>query len=360
MLELAAVGGHAMPADDPDALAAWLRRPDARGSLGRYLAGFEHPIAIMQNAAGLRRIAREAVEDLAADGIVYAEVRFAPELHTREGLDLAQAVMAVIEGLDEGERSAERSGRGILTRLLLVAMRDRRASPEVAGLVGLTDRVIGFDLAGPEDGHPASDHAAALRALRERGAHLTLHAGESDRARAVGRPGTGSGPQGGPDDPVAQDVPRGVHRGLADVGEAVELGAERIGHGLALADDIRYRGYEPVLGPVISKVRRLGIALEMCPSSNVDTGSCRSIEDHPFDLLRRLGCRVTVNTDNRTVSGTTLSRELHLLAGSFDYDLADLASFTVTAMQAAFVSERVREDIIEGVIRPGFRLLAGA
>lgn len=331
LVELArADGDHELPTWDPVGLGAWLVRAADSGSLVRYLETFAHTVAVMQTGPALERVARECVQDLAADGIVYAEVRFAPELHTAGGLAMEAVVAAVLAGVAQGERDAAALGRAITVRLILSAMRTAGRSLDVARLVvaGRGAGVVGFDIAGAEDGYPPTRHQAAFDHVREHFGHITIHAGEAF--------------------------------GLPSIGQAIHAcGAERLGHGVRLTDDIRV---DPEgiahLGPMAAYVRDRRIPLEMCPSSNVQTGAVASVATHPVGLLRRLGFRVTVNTDNRLMSHTTLSRELHVVSEAFDYGLADLRWLTINAMKSAFLAFDQRIALIEDVIKPGYSALA--
>ena len=329
--ELAQECGYSeLPTTDPVELGRWFREAAGSGSLERYLETFAHTVAVMQTASGLSRVARECVEDLAADGVVYAEVRFAPELHTSGGLHLPEVVDSVLEGFLAGERAAADAGRPIVVRVLLTAMRTAARSTEIAHLVvEYRDRgVVGFDIAGAESGHPPTRHLDAFEYVRGENAHITIHAGEAF--------------------------------GLPSIWEAIQwCGAERLGHGVRIVDDIT-QGLDgvPRLGRLAGYLRDRRIPLELCPSSNVQTGAVRSLAEHPIGLLRSLGFRVTVNTDNRLMSRTTLSRELHLLTEVFDYDIDDLRWLTVNAMKSAFLPFDERLALIADVIKPGFAALS--
>ena len=328
VVELADKVGHELPTTDPEALAAWFRDAADSGSLETYIATFSHTLAVMQRPKALRRVAREAVLDLAADGVVYVEERFAPALHQQGGLSLQQAVDAVLEGLAEGEAEAAEQGRAIRARLLLCAMRQSDRADEIAALaLANRDRgVVGFDIAGPEAGFPASALGAAFAQLRTARFPVTVHAGE-----AAGRD---------------------------SLDEAVDVGALRLGHGVRLADDI-HAAEDPAagathrLGRLAHWVRDRRIALEVCPTSNLQTGAAASIAEHPVTLLLRLGFAVTVNTDNRLQSRTSLSRELHLLVTEAGWTLDDVRTVTLTAARHAFAHEDERQDLVDRVILPG-------
>lgn len=324
VVDLAAAAGHTLPTTDPAALADWFRARADSGSLEAYLDTFVHTAGVMQTADALRRVAREAVEDLAADGVVYAEERFAPELHQSGGLSLQQAVDAVRAGLAEGVASAAAQGRTIRTGLLLCAMRHSDRADEIAALaLANRDRgVVGFDVAGPEAGFPAGAMGAAFAQLRSARFPVTVHAGEA--------------------------------AGTESLDGAVDVGALRLGHGIRLMDDVTRDdagGYR--LGRLAHWVRDRRIALEVCPTSNVQTGGAASYATHPATALLRLGFAVTVNTDNRLQSRTTLSRELHHLVTDAGWTADDLRTVTVTAARHAFLHEDERTDLIDRVLLPG-------
>ncbi len=328
--ELAAEVGHELPATDPEALGRWFRDAAGSGDLVSYIATFDHTVAVMQTADALRRIARECVEDLAADGVVYAEVRYAPEQHLAAGLTPEQVVEAVRLGFADGEEAARAQGTPIVARQLLTAMRHAARSREIAELaVAHRDRgVVGFDIAGAEAGNPPTRHLDAFEYLSRENAHFTIHAGEAF--------------------------------GLPSIWQALQwCGADRLGHGVRIVDDIETgTDGEVRLGRLAAYVRDMRVPLEMCPTSNVQTGAAESIAAHPIGLLTRLRFRVTVNTDNRLMSGTSMTREMSLLAAEFGYGLDDLRWFTVNAMKSAFVHFDRRLALIDEVIKPGYAALA--
>jgi adenosine deaminase len=344
IIELAEeIGYEGLPATEPDDLARWFVDSADSGSLERYLDTFAQTLAVMQTAEGLTRVARECVEDLAADGVVYAEVRYAPEQHLTRGLTLDDVVLAVERGLREGEEVARSQGRPIVARALLTAMRHAANSREIAELVvRYRDQgVAGFDIAGAEAGFPPSRHLGAFEYLRRENAHFTIHAGEAF--------------------------------GLPSIWEAIQVcGAERLGHGVRLVDDLTIDG-RPVteveqpyaewsredlarvqFGRLAAYVRDRRIPLEMCPTSNLQTGAAPSIAAHPVTLMLRLRYRVTVNTDNRLMSGTSMSREMHQLVEQAGWDLADLRRVTVDAMKSAFLPYDQRRAIVDEIILPGY------
>ena len=325
VIELASqIGYRELPTTDPDELAAWFTSGADRKSLELYLEGFRHTVAVMQTPEAIERVAAECVEDLAADGIVYAEVRMAPELLTDDGLSLDEATTAMLDGL---RRGAE--GRRITIGLIITAMRQAARSVEIAELaVRHRDAgVVGFDIAGPEAGYPPTRHLDAFHLIARENFHFTIHAGEGF--------------------------------GLPSIWEALQwCGAERLGHGVRIVDDITARPDGRVtLDRLAAYVRDRRVPLEMCPTSNVHTGATPSLQEHPIDLLRRLRFRVTVNTDNRLMSGITLSSEFAALSRAFGIGLDDMEWLTLNAMKSAFWPFDGRLKIINEQIKPGYASL---
>lgn len=328
VVEICSEVGHELPAHDADALDRWFRDAADSGSLDRYLETFQHTVAAMQRRADLVRVARECVEDLAADGVVYAEVRYAPELHLGGGLTLDEVVDAVQEGFEDGTARASGGGRDIVVQQILTAMRHAANSREIAELAvrHRDEGVCGFDIAGAEIGYPPTRHLDAFEYLQRQNAHFTIHAGEAF--------------------------------GLPSIWEALQwCGAERLGHGVRIIDDIEVSDGDARLGRLAAYIRDRRVPLEMCPSSNLQTGAAASIAEHPIGVLTRLRFRVTVNTDNRLMSATTMSRELELLADAFGYGMDDLRWFTINAMKSAFLPFDRRLDLIDRVIKPGYAAL---
>lgn len=326
--EIAAEIGHELPAP-ANQLGQWFEQASNSGSLERYLETFTHTVAVMQRPQDLARVAKEAVLDLAADGVVYAELRWAPEQHREAGLTLRDAVEAVQSGIDQGRAEV---ATPIVVGQLLTAMRHATHGVEIAKLVvEYRDRgVAGFDIAGAEDGYPPILHLEAFEYLRRENAHFTIHAGEAF--------------------------------GLPSIWQAVQrCGADRLGHGVRIVDDIDFNAPDgPKLGLLAAYIRDKRIPLEMCPSSNLQTAAVegmQSIADHPIGPLKDLGFRVTVNCDNRLMSGTSMSREMSLLVDAFDYTLDDLRWFTVNAMKSAFLPFDQRLALINDVIKPGYAAL---
>jgi len=325
--ELAAETGYAdLPESDPSRLAAWFRAAADSGSLDRYLETFRHTVGVMQTPEALFRVAAECAEDLAADGVVYAEVRYAPELHTERGLTLAEVVEAVQAGFREGERRSDAAGHPIRIGTLLTAMRTAAMSRQIAELaVEFRDRgVVGFDIAGREAGFPPTRHLDAFEYLRRENAHFTIHAGEAF--------------------------------GLPSIWEAIQwCGADRLGHGVRIVDDIEKRPDGTYhLGPLAAYVRDRRIPLELCPTSNVMTGAAASMADHPIGLLAQLRFRVTINTDNRLMSDTTMSQEMAAVCEAFGWGVRELRLLTVNAMKSAFIPFDERLAIIDDIIKPAY------
>jgi adenosine deaminase len=323
IVELAEQNGYrGLPTQDPAELGSLISAAAAEhGSLELYLETFKHTVGVMQTRDSLIRVAAECAEDLAADGVVYAEVRFAPELHVTAGLSLDEVVQAVLEGFASGS-----SGRPIRVYALLTAMRTAARSLEIAELAvrHRDEGVVGFDIAGAEAGSRPSRHLDAFQYAARENFHITIHAGEGF--------------------------------GLPSIWEAVQwCGAERLGHGVRIIDDITVEPDGTAwLGRLASYIRDRRIPLEMCPTSNVHTGAAPSIGEHPIGLLRRLSFRVTVNTDNRLMSGVSLSSEFAALCEAFGYGWSDVQWLTINAMKSAFAPFDERLALINTVIKPGF------
>ena len=328
VIELAREQGYGgLPTEDVDDLAKWFTRGADRRNLELYLETFAHTVGVTQTRDGLMRAAAESAEDLAADGVVYAEVRFAPELHTEQGLTLDEVVEAVLEGFRIGS-----AGKPIQIGTLCTAMRTAARSYEIAELAlrHRDEGVVGFDIAGAEAGHPPSRHLDAFQLCMRESFHITIHAGEAF--------------------------------GLPSIAEALNYcGAERLGHGVRIVDDITIDDDgHATLGRLAAYVRDRRVPLEMCPTSNVNTGAAPSIAEHPIGLLRRLRFRVTVNTDNRLMSDVTLSDEFIKLTEAFGYTLADMEWLTLNAMKSAFWPFEQRLRIINEQIKPGYAALRDA
>jgi len=319
------IGYTALPTHDAAELATWFRESCDSGSLVRYLETFSHTIAVMQRREDVIRVARECALDLARDGVVYAEVRGAPELFTEKGLSMADVVEATIEGYKQGMAEAKAEGREIQVFSLLCGMRQNKLSQEVAELVVKyrNKGVVGFDIAGPEDGFPPSDQKDTFDYLRKEDAHFTIHAGEA--------------------------------YGLPSIWEAIQLcGAERLGHGVRIIDDIDLNHTPARLGRLAAYVRDRRIPLEMCPSSNIQTGAAANFADHPIGDLAKLRFRVTVNTDNRLMSATSMTREMTELVNAFNWTFLDLQRVTINALKSSFIPFEERLAIIDNVVKPGY------
>lgn len=351
IIELAdSVGYEGLPAKDADTLGTWFRESADSGSLPRYLETFDQTLAVMQTREGLYRVASECAQDLAADGVVYAESRYAPEQHLMRGLTLEGVVEAVNAGLRDGEAKAAAAGHPIRVTALLTAMRHAANATEIARLaIRYRDEgVSGFDIAGAEAGFPPTRHLDAFEYLQRENFHFTIHAGEAF--------------------------------GLPSIWEAIQwCGADRLGHGVRIVDDITVDGSpfsewlegqtdDPEaltaleldrvrLGRLAAYVRDKRIPLEMCPSSNLQTSAAVSIAHHPITLLRRLRFRVTLNTDNRLMSATSMTREATLLRDEAGWTLEDLRWVTINAMKSAFIPFDERLALIDDVIKPGYAAL---
>ncbi|HUQ42693.1 MAG TPA: adenosine deaminase [Candidatus Limnocylindrales bacterium] len=327
VIELARAQGYtALPTTDPLELGRWFHASAASGSLALYLRGFAHTVGVMQTTEAIERVAFESGEDLARDGVVYAEIRYAPIFSTAAGMSLQDVVDAVSMGL---ARAEERYA--ITLRQIVCAMRDRLDSLEMAKLaVANRDRgVVGFDIAGEEAGYPAERHLAAFQLCHRENFSITIHAGE------------GFGPP--------------------SIWQALQIcGAHRIGHGVRLIEDMTITGGRVTeLGPLATYVRDKRIPLELCPSSNVDTGAAPSLEMHPIRQFLAQRFRVTVNTDNRLMSDITLSEEFRRLSELIGITLADVEKLTINAMKSAFLGYDERLALIYDRIKPGYAKLRG-
>ena len=324
VVELAAEVGHDLPSTDPVELETWVHRGAARNDLVLYLETFEHTVAVMQTREAIERVAFECVEDLYLDGVVYAEVRMAPELCIERGLTPDDAVEAILAGF---RRATDRYD--IEVGLIVTAMRHAARSQEIAevALRHLDDGVVGFDIAGSESGNPPSRHLDAFRTIAAANSHITIHAGEAF--------------------------------GLPSIWEALQIcGAERLGHGVRIIDDITVGDDGTVtLGPLAAFVRDRRGPLEMCPTSNVNTGVCATIAEHPIGLLRALRFRVTVNTDNRLMSDISMTEEFAKLQEAFGWGWEDFEWLTINAMKSSFWPFDKRLRIINEKIKPGYASL---
>lgn len=325
IVELASESGYSgLPTTDPPELAKWFHRGAQRGNLPEYLEGFAHTIGVMQNREALERIAFEFIEDMHLDGVVYAEVRFAPVFHTQNGLTQDEVVAAVIAGMERGQRAY-----GVEWGVIICAMRDRSDSLEAAELaIRWRDKgVVGFDLAGGEAGHPPKKHLEAFQAIQRANFYITIHAGEA------------FGPE--------------------SIWQALQwCGAHRLGHGTRLRNDIEVLPDGSVkIGQLSQYILDRRIPIEMCLLSNVHTGACASVEEHPFALFHRVGFRVCLNTDDRLMSDTSMTNELEIATRTFNLGLVDLEKMTMNAMKSAFIDHYKRIEIIHKRLLPSYATL---
>jgi len=322
IIELARSAGYReLPTEDSEGLARWFHQGANQGSLPKYLEGFAHTIAVMQTEEALERVAYEQAEDLSSDGVIYFETRFAPVFHTRQGLTHQQVVSAVLKGLERGQKDF-----GISSGLIMCAMRNMDVSLEMAELaVDFRERgVVGFDLAGEEGGFPPKKHVDAFHYIQRQNFNITIHAGEGF--------------------------------GKESIWQAIQYcGAHRIGHGTRLIDDIAVADGQAVkLGGLAQYVLDKRIPLEICLLSNVHTGAARSLAEHPFKIFYQEKFRVTLNTDNRLMSDTTMSKEFAAARDAFGLSLEDFEKITINAMKSAFLPYNQRCDLIYSVIKPRY------
>jgi adenosine deaminase len=325
VIDLARSAGYEqLPTEDPEELARWFHQGANQGSLPKYLEGFTHTIAVMQTEEALERVAYEQSEDLSQDGVVYFETRFAPIFHTRMGLSHQQVVAAVLKGLERGKKDF-----AITSGLIICAMRNMDVSLEMAELaVDFRERgVIGFDLAGEEGGYPPKKHVDAFHYIQRQNFNITIHAGEGF--------------------------------GKESIWQAIQYcGAHRIGHGTRLIDDIAIvDGRAVKLGDLAQYVLDKRIPLEICLLSNVHTGAARSLDEHPFKILYQEKFRVTLNTDNRLMSNTTMTKEFEAARDAFGLSTEDFEKLTINAMKSAFLPYSQRYDFIYSVIKPGYAMI---
>jgi adenosine deaminase len=310
-----------LPTEDPQGLAQWFHQGANKGSLAKYLEGFAHTISVMQSEEALERVAYEQAEDLSQDGVVYFETRFAPVFHTRQGLSHQQVLSSVLKGLERGRKDF-----GVVSGVIVCAMRNMDVSLEMAELaVDFRDRgVVGFDLAGEEGGHPPKKHVDAFHYIQRQNFNITIHAGEG--------------------------------YGKESIWQAIQYcGAHRIGHGTRLIDDIAVADGKAVkLGDLAQYVLDKRIPLEICLISNVHTGATPSLSEHPFKIFHQEKFRVTLNTDNRLMSDTTMTREFEVAAQAFGLTVDDFEKLTINAMKSAFLPYNERRDLIYSVIKPGY------
>ncbi len=319
------VGYKKLPTSDAGELEEWFHRGALRGSLPLYLEGFAHTTAIMQTEEALERVAYEMMEDMKNDGVVYVETRFAPVYHTGGGLHWEEIVSAVLRGLERGRKDF-----GVEFGLIICAMRNMTLSQEMAELaIDFRERgVVGFDLAGEEGGYPPKKHVDAFHYIQRENFNITIHAGEAF--------------------------------GKESIWQAIQwCGAHRIGHATRLIEDMKLDGDDPTevasMGYLAQYVLDKRIPLEICLTSNVDTGAVKSVEEHPFGIYYRYKFRVTLNTDDRLMSNTSMTKELKLAHEKFGLGFDDIEKLTINAMKSAFLPYRERIDLIYNRIKPGYQ-----
>lgn len=326
IIELAKdIGYKKLPTTNPGDLKEWFQRGATKGSLALYLDGFRHTCGVMQTEEALERVAYEMMEDMYKDGVVYVETRFAPVFHTAKGLHLEEIVSAVLRGLDRGKKDF-----GVEYGLIISAMRNMMVSREMAELaVDFRERgVVGFDLAGEEGGYPPKKHVDAFHYIQRENFNITIHAGEAF--------------------------------GKESIWQAIQwCGAHRIGHATRLVEDMKINDNDPTevlsMGYLAQYILDKRIPLEICLTSNVDTGAVKSIEEHPFGIYHRYKFRVTLNTDDRLMSNTTLTKEFKLAHDVFGLTFDDIEKLSINAMKSAFIPYKKRIDLIYNVIKPGFQ-----
>jgi adenosine deaminase len=324
------IGYKGLPTQDAGELAEWFHRGAQRGSLPLFLEGFVHTAAVMQTEEALERISYEMMEDMYNDGVVYVETRFSPVFHTEKGLHWDDVVNAVLRGLQRGKKDF-----GVEYGIILCAMRNMKLSQEMAELaVDYRERgVVGFDLAGEEGGFPPKKHVDAFHYIQRENFSITIHAGEAF--------------------------------GKESIWQAIQwCGAHRIGHATRLIEDIGMDPHEPgrivKMGYLAQYVLDKRIPLEICLTSNVDTGAVPSIEQHPFGVYWKYKYRVTLNTDDRLMSDTTMTKEFKIANQVFGLSIEDFEKLTINAMKSAFIPYNRRIRMIYDVIKPGYAKVKAA
>ena len=321
IIELAREEGVELPTKDPDELASWLHRGADRKSLSLYLEGFATTCSVMQSRSALQRVAYEHILSLKEDNVAYGEIRFAPILHTDKGLNLEEVLESVLTGLERGKEET-----GVSYGLILCAMRHQNISLEIAELaVAFRNRgVVGFDIAGDEYGHPPKKHLDAFQYIKNRNFNITIHAGEAF--------------------------------GVESIWQAVQIcGAHRIGHATRLLEDmVVHNARIEKMGSLSHYIQDKRIPLEICLSSNIQTGAAPSLDEHPFGLYFRNHFRVLLCTDNRLMSNTSLGKEMGLAVKHFNLSLRDLEKLTINAMKSAFIHYEGRLKLIYDTLKPGF------
>jgi len=312
-----------LPTKDAGELAVWFYQGANKGNLVKFLKGFEHTTAVMQTKEALERIAYEMMEDMKNDGVCYVETRFAPVFHTKQGLYHEDVVSAVLEGLERGKRDF-----GISCGLILCGMRNMKNTLEIAELaLNFKDQgVVGFDLAGEEGGYPPRKHLEAFQVIQRANFNITIHAGEAF--------------------------------GKESIWQAIQwCGAHRIGHATRLWEDLSLdkEGNVVKLGDLAQYILDKRIPLEICLQSNLHTGAIDKIEDHPFGILHKAKFRVTINTDDRLMSNTTMTKEFLTAVNTFNITLDDVEKITINSMKSAFLNYNERLRYIYDIIKPGFQ-----
>jgi len=312
-----------LPTKDPEELASWFHSGANKGSLVEYLKGFEHTTAVMQTKDGLERAAYEMLEDMKRDGVAYVETRFAPVYHTTKGLYLEDTVTAVLSGLEKGKNKF-----GVGYGLILCGMRNMKNTLEIAELAVnfRNDGVVGFDLAGEEGGYPPKKHLEAFQFIQRSNFNITVHAGEAF--------------------------------GKESIWQAIQwCGAHRIGHATRLTEDIVFddEGEVVKFGELAQYILDKRIPLEICLLSNLHTGAIDKIENHPFGILFKEKFRVTINTDDRLMSDTNLTKEFLTAVKYFNLTLDEIEKITINAMKSAFIPYKERLRFIYEIIKPGYQ-----
>lgn len=312
-----------LPTEDPVELANWFHRGANKGNLTEYLQGFAHTCGVMQTKEALERVAFEMIEDMYYDGVVYVETRFAPVFHTEFGLTLDEVVQAVLDGLERGKQKYN-----VEYGLILCAMRNQNTSLQIAELaVKFREKgVVGFDLAGEEGGYPPKHHIDAFEYIQRENFNITIHAGEG--------------------------------YGKDSIWQALQwCNAHRIGHATKLVEDfeIDENGNIVKLGYLAQYVLDKRIPLEICLLSNVHTGAVKDLQSHPFGLFYKLKFRVFINTDDRLMSDTSMTKEFQFAVEYFDIGLDDMEKLTINAMKSAFIPYKDRIRIIYDIIKPGYQ-----
>lgn len=323
IIELAKKNNVSLPSFDPYELKQWFVKGCQQKSLPLYLESFAVTLSLLQDEYSLERVAYESILDLSADNVVYAEIRFAPLLHLTKGLSPEIVVESVLKGLERGKKET-----GVVYGLLLCAMRDQspELSLQVAKLaVAFRDRgVVGFDLAGGEEGYPPKTHIEAFRYIRRKNFNITIHAGEAF--------------------------------GLESIWQALQVcGAHRIGHGTRLVEDMSLDGDKiEKMGDLARFIQDKRIPLEMCLSSNVGTGAAKDFASHPFRVFYKNNFRVCLCTDNRLMSDTTLTKEMRIASEQYGLNIYDMEKLTLNAMKSAFLHRDEKLRIIFDVIKAGY------